>query len=60
MNLTDWFFLCCFALTAVFVYLKKTGRIGWRWSLVLLPLYGPPLLAIVAAMAIPVILKARG
>lgn len=32
-------------LAILFVGLKLTGAIGWSWWLVLLPLYGPFLLA---------------
>lgn len=33
-------------LGLLFVYLKLTGTIAWSWWLVLLPLYGPLLVAL--------------
>lgn len=46
-------------LTIAFIVLKLTGYIDWSWWLVLLPLWGPALLAFVifAIVAAVVVLK---
>ena len=39
-------------LAIVFIALKLTGAINWSWWLVLLPLYGPPLVFVPIALAV--------
>lgn len=39
-------------LTIVFIVLKLTGFIGWSWWLVLLPAYGPLLVAVALILLI--------
>lgn len=47
-------------LTGLFVFLKLTGRVRWSWLWVVAPLWLPPLLGILAAILLPIILKAKG
>jgi hypothetical protein len=45
------------ALTIIFITLKLVGTINWSWWLVLLPLYGPPVLGMVGLLILAIIWK---
>lgn len=47
-------------LTVVFTILKVTRRVKWPWLVVLLPLWLPVVLAVLAAFLIPIILGGQG
>lgn len=42
-------------LSILFIGLKLTGKVAWSWWLVLLPLYGPGLAALVLWFALVVV-----